>query len=58
MSKKVDDLIKLKNKQGGKLYKGDLKGLTDKELHEFVDKVVKGGTAIKAAAYSSLIDKT
>jgi len=54
MSEKVDALLELKEKQGGTLKNGDLKGLTDEQLHEFINRTIKGGITVKAAAYTSM----
>ena len=40
----------------GKIMRHQIKGLSDSELHELINSVVKGGVAVKAAAYSSMKD--
>ena len=48
---KVDKLVEAK--KSGEFKNGDVKGLTDEELREFINKVIKGNTTMKACAFTA-----
>ena len=43
-----------KDGKDGKIYRGELKGMSDDELRELVDNIVPGGAAMKAIIYSTM----
>ena len=49
---KIDDLV-LKHKNG-EFTNEQIAGFSDEEIKEFVNKVIKGGVAIKACAFTAL----